>query len=131
MQSCRLPFYLVNKYVSRKTFMLAANRLTQISNERKPATGRLFVACPPSPDTCLSVSLTLDCVQFSKTDCASVRFNVDNGNKTSPWFVCISVGLLLPYIPNWDGLSRQMSEPKWTKSKLRQTFQRLSRATEG
>ena len=34
-------------------------------------------------------------------------------------------------IPNWDGLSRQMSEPKWTQSKLRQTFQRLSSTTEG
>ena len=99
---------------------------------------RETVCCLPSyptrkasgTDICLSVCFTLDCVQFSKTDCASVRFNVDNGNKTSPWFVCISVGLLLPYIPNWDGLSRQMSEPKRTKSKLRQTFQRLSSATE-
>ena len=36
-------------------------------------------------------------------------------------------GLFFAKIPNWDGLSRQMSEPKWTKSKLRQTFQRLSR----
>ena len=36
-------------------------------------------------------------------------------------------GLSFAKIPNWDGLSRQMSEPKWTKSKLRQTFQRLSR----
>ena len=92
--------------------------------------GRLFVACPPSVDICLSVCFTLDCVQFSRTDCASVRFNVDNGNKTSPWFAHISVGLLLPYIPNWDGLSCKMSEPKWTKSKLRQIFQRLSSATE-
>ena len=40
-------------------------------------------------------------------------------------------GLSFAKILNWDGLSRQMSEPKWTKSKLRQTFQRLSRATEG
>ena len=40
-------------------------------------------------------------------------------------------GLSFAKIPNWDGLSRQMSEPKWTKSKLRQTFQRLSSTTEG
>ena len=40
-------------------------------------------------------------------------------------------GLSFAKILNWDGLSRQMSEPKWTKSKLRQTFQRLSSATEG
>ena len=33
---------LVNKSVSRETSMLAANRLTQIGNERKPAIGRLF-----------------------------------------------------------------------------------------
>ena len=39
-------------------------------------------------------------------------------------------GLSFAKIPNWDGLSRQMSEPKRTKSKLRQTFQRLSSATE-
>ena len=90
-----LPLNLVNKSVSRETSMLAANRLTQIGNERISAVcrhfcvrcsivGRLFVACPPSPDICLSVCFTLDYVQFSKTDCASVRFNVDNGNKTSP-----------------------------------------------
>ncbi len=40
-------------------------------------------------------------------------------------------GLSFAKILNWDGELRQMSEPKWTKSKLRQTFQRLSRATEG
>ena len=40
-------------------------------------------------------------------------------------------GLSFAKILNWDGLSRQMSEPKWTKSKLRQTFQRLSSTTEG
>ena len=40
-------------------------------------------------------------------------------------------GLSFAKIPNWDGLSRQMSEPKWTQSKLRQTFQRLSSTTEG
>ena len=40
-------------------------------------------------------------------------------------------GLSFAKIPNWDGLSRKMSEPKWTKSKLRQTFQRLSSTTEG
>ena len=40
-------------------------------------------------------------------------------------------GLSFAKIPNWDGLSRQMSEPKWTKSKLRQTFQRLYSTTEG
>ena len=34
---------LVNKSVSRETPMLAANRLTQISNERKPANDRLFL----------------------------------------------------------------------------------------
>ena len=58
--------------------------------------GRLFVACPPSPDICLYVCFTLDCVQFSKTDCASVRFNVDNGNKTSPWFAHIRLAYPLP-----------------------------------
>ena len=49
--------FLVNFCVSRETSMLAANRLTQIGNERKPAIGRLFcallpcretVCCPPS-----------------------------------------------------------------------------------
>ena len=33
---------LVNKSVSRETSMLAANRLTQIGNERKLANGGLF-----------------------------------------------------------------------------------------
>ena len=37
-----LPLNLVNKSVSRETPMLADLRLTQISNERKPAIGRLF-----------------------------------------------------------------------------------------
>ena len=36
MERCKI------KIVSRETPMLAANRLTQISNERKPANGRLF-----------------------------------------------------------------------------------------
>ena len=54
-----LPLNLVNKSVSRETSMLAANRLTQIGNERISAVcrhffvrysiiGRLFVACPPT-----------------------------------------------------------------------------------
>ena len=40
-------------------------------------------------------------------------------------------GLSFAKILNWDGLSRQMSEPKWTKSKLRRTCQRSSSTTEG
>ena len=48
----------------------------------------------------------------------------------SLYYTVASAGLLLPYIPNWDGLSRRMSGPKRTMSKLRQTFQRLSSATE-
>ena len=65
---------------------------------------RETVCCLPSyptrkasgTDICLSVCFTLDCVQFSKTDCASVRFNVDNGNKTSPWFASIRLAYPLP-----------------------------------
>ena len=62
----------------------------------------MFVACPPSVDICLSVCFTLDCVQFSKTDCASVRFNVDNGNKTSPWLAHIRLAYPLPKF--WIGM---------------------------
>ena len=56
-----LPLNLVNKSVSRETSMLAANRLTQIGNERKLANGGLFwcamlhrreaVCCLPSYPT--------------------------------------------------------------------------------
>ena len=42
---------LVNNDVSRETPMLAANRLTQIGNERKPAIGRLFCALLPCRET--------------------------------------------------------------------------------
>ncbi len=40
-----------------------------------------FIARPRSPDICLSVCLTLDCVQLGQTDCAIVHFNLDRGNK--------------------------------------------------
>ena len=71
---------LVNNYVSRGTFLFVMLHRREI------------VCCLPSyptrkasgTDICLSVCFTLDCVQFSQTDCASVRFNLDNGNKTSP-----------------------------------------------
>ena len=87
--------------------MLAAHRLTQIGNERilfAMLHHRETVCCLPSyptrkasgTDICLYVCFTLDCVQFSKTDCASVRFNVDNGNKTSPWFAHIRLAYPLP-----------------------------------
>ena len=42
IEQTQIIINLVNNYVSRETPMLAANRLTQISNERKPANGRLF-----------------------------------------------------------------------------------------
>ena len=41
---------LVNKSVSRETFMLAANRLIQIGNERMSG-GREIVCCLPSYPT--------------------------------------------------------------------------------
>ncbi len=49
-----LAVNLVNNYVSRETILFL----------RCCIVGRLFVACPRSPDICLSVCLTLDCVQF-------------------------------------------------------------------
>ena len=90
-----LPLNLVNKSVSRETSMPAVNWLTQIGNERMSVIDRhVLYAATLSGDcllpallqrtACLSVCFTLDCVQFSKTDCTSVRFNLDNGNKTSP-----------------------------------------------
>ena len=66
----------------RETSMLAANRLTQIGNERM--SGDCLLPALAQRIAAQSVCLTLDCVQFSKTDCAAIRFNLDNGNKTSP-----------------------------------------------
>ena len=89
--------------------------------------GRLFVACPPSADICLSVCFTLDCVQFSKTDCASVRFNVDNGNKTSPWFAH-KAGLSFAKIPNCGGQQRSLFSLSWTQSIAKETNKLVSAA---
>ena len=84
--------------------------------------GRLFVACPPSVDIYLSVCLTLDCVQFSKTDCASVRFNVDNGNKTSPWLVRIRLSYPLPkFRLRANNLAVCLSWGGWNPNRSRHT----------
>ena len=75
----------------------------------------------------MSVCFTLDYVQFSKTDCTVVRFNVDNGNKTSPWFTCIRLGLSFAKILNCGGQQRSLFSLSWTQSIAKETNKLVSR----
>ena len=58
--------------------------------------GRLFVACPPSSDSFTAVPLSRTTSATVGTAGQTVRFNVDNGNKTSPWLAYIRLAYLLP-----------------------------------
>ena len=58
--------------------------------------GRLFVACPRSSDSFTTVPLSRTMSATVGTAGQTVRFNLDNGNKTSPYFVHIRLAYPLP-----------------------------------
>ena len=120
-----LRLYLVNFCVSRETPMLMLHHretvccLPSYPTRKASGIGHLLV--------CL-LHFGLRPVQQDRLRICPLQCRQRQQNIS---LVCVhKAGLSFAKIPNWDGLSRQMSEPKWTKSKLRQTFQRLSSATE-
>ena len=73
--------------------------------------GRMFVACPRTrpekrraPDTCLSVCFTLDCVQFSQTDCAFCPFQSRQRQQNISLLCAHKADLSFAQIPNCSGL---------------------------
>ncbi len=120
IKTCPLPLYLVNNSVSRETILFVMLHRRETVCCLPSFTGHLLV-CLPHYGLC---PVRLDRLRICPFQSRQRQQNIS-------LVYAYKAGLSFAKIPNWDGLSRQMSEPKWTKSKLRQTFQRLSSTTEG
>ena len=129
---------LVNNDVSRETPMLAANRLTQIGNERKPAIGRLFCALLPCRETvCCLPSFTghllvclphyglrpvrLDKLRICPFQSRQRQQNISLG--------CVhKAGLSFAKILNCGGQQRSLFSLSWTQSIAKETNKLVSSA---
>ena len=115
------------KNVSRETPMLAANRLTQISNERISAVcrhffvrcsiiGRLFVACPPSSDSLLVGLLHYGLRPVQQDRLRNCPLQCRQRQQNISLFRAYKAGLSFAKIPNCGGHFCRLSKSWQTKS---------------
>ena len=119
---------LVNNDVSRETPMLAANRLTQIGNERMSG-DCLLPALLQWTSACMSASLWTASSSARQTAHLFVSIST-TATKHLPGYAH-KAGLSFAKIPNWDGQQRRLFYPSRTQSVARKTIKLMSRATEG